>query len=289
MIMGNMARDNGELIFDSVEKLRLGAHSRQALDFVRPLVGTTEVVNGTQRYCFWISSPSGPWQNIEAITERVHNVEVFRRASKAKTTNGYAKVPWRFAQCCHRDEDALVLPSVVPEQRAYVTPALLPRETVVTNLAYILYDFKTWQVSVLASLLHTAWAAAVSGRLGSGIRYTPSICYHTFPLPALSDQDEADLTRCAEDILLAREAYFPATIADMYDPERMDRDFPDLRAAHERNDETLERIYIGRRFRNDTERLEHLFALYTKMTASDAPAGDKAAKKPRAKRSQKAA
>jgi hypothetical protein len=44
----------------------------------------------------------------------------------------------------------------------------------------------------------------------------------------------------------------------------------DLRQAHERNDETLERIYIGRRFRNDTERLEKLFELYTKMvTAKD--------------------
>ena len=30
----------------------------------------------------------------------------------------------------------------------------------------------------------------------------------------------------------------------------------------------LERIYIGRRFKNDTERLEKLFDLYTKMTAS---------------------
>jgi hypothetical protein len=40
-----------------------------------------------------------------------------------------------------------------------------------------------------------------------------------------------------------------------------------LRAAHERNDELLERIYIGRRFKNDTERLEKLFELYTKMTA----------------------
>ena len=46
----------------------------------------------------------------------------------------------------------------------------------------------------------------------------------------------------------------------------------DLRAAHDRNDEVLERIYIGRRFRNDTERLEKLFDLYTKMTASAAPA-----------------
>ena len=41
----------------------------------------------------------------------------------------------------------------------------------------------------------------------------------------------------------------------------------DLRAAHERNDEVLERIYIGRRFRNDTERLEKLFELYTAMSS----------------------
>ena len=65
---------------------------------------------------------------------------------------------------------------------------------------------------------------------------------------------------------LAREAHFPATIADLYDPDNM----PDnLRHAHERNDEVLERIYIGRRFKNDTERLEKLFELYTKMTAAD--------------------
>jgi hypothetical protein len=32
-------------------------------------------------------------------------------------------------------------------------------------------------------------------------------------------------------------------------------------AAHERNDETLERMDIGRRFKNDTERLEKLFGL----------------------------
>jgi len=60
-----------------------------------------------------------------------------------------------------------------------------------------------------------------------------------------------------------------ATIADLYDADKMPAD---LRAAHERNDEVLERIYIGRRFRNDTERLEKLFDLYTRMTASAASA-----------------
>jgi hypothetical protein len=82
-------------------------------------------------------------------------------------------------------------------------------------------------------------------------------------VPALTQANKADLTRCAENILLAREAHYPATIADLYDPDAMPEN---LRRAHEANDEVLERIYIGRRFRNDTERLEKLFELYTRMT-----------------------
>ena len=136
----------------------------------------------------------------------------------------------------------------------------------VTNLAYLIYSFSVDQFALLSSRMHTVWIKAVSGRLGEGVRYTPTISYHTFPIPLLTNQAKADLTRCAEDILLAREHYFPATIADMYDPERMDTEFPRVRAAHEANDEVLERIYIGRRFKNDTERLEKLFELYTKMT-----------------------
>ncbi len=60
-----------------------------------------------------------------------------------------------------------------------------------------------------------------------------------------------------------------STIADLYDPDAMPTD---LRAAHERNDEVLERIHIGLRFKNDTERLEKLFEMYAKMTAAAKPA-----------------
>lgn len=97
-------------------------------------------------------------------------------------------------------------------------------------------------------------------------RYSKSLGWNIFPAPLLTEQDKIDPTRCAEDILLAREAHFPATIAELYDPDNMPEN---LRCAHERNDETLERIYIGRRFRNDTEQLEKLFELYTKMTAME--------------------
>jgi len=135
------------------------------------------------------------------------------------------------------------------------------------------------------------WIATVCGKIGTRYRYSNTLGWNTFPVPKLTEQNKADLSRCAEEILLAREHYFPATIADMYDPERMDTEFPLVHAAHEtpaeslrdlpgatlrdRNDEVLERIYIGRRFKNDTvgeafpqgKRLEKMFELYTKMTA----------------------
>jgi len=59
----------------------------------------------------------------------------------------------------------------------------------------------------------------------------------------------------------------------------MDSEFPLVREAHdsapqtlrECNDEVLEHIYIGRRFKNDTERSEKLFEMYTKMTSQQPP------------------
>jgi len=270
MIMGNMARDNGHLILSRYEADQLIRDYPGGAQFLLPLIGTKEIVGGVPRYALHLDAPSEKvWSMIPPILERVRAVKAFRQESRAKTTNGYANVAYRFAQYCHRAEMAIALPSVTPEDRAYVTPLLLPEGVMVTNLAYLVYGFSLDLLALLSSRMHAVWVSAVSGRLGSGIRYTPSVSYHTFPISPLTEKNKADLTRCAEDILLAREHHFPATIADLYDPENMPAD---LRAAHERNDEVLERIYIGRRFKNDTERLEKLFDLYTKMTASAAPA-----------------
>ena len=80
------------------------------------------------------------------------------------------------------------------------------------------------------------------------------------------------MEKSSKNLLLVRESYWPATLADMYSPYRMDSEFPCLREAHEHNDEVLERIYIGRRFKNDTERLEKLFEMYAAATEKEASA-----------------
>ena len=124
-------------------------------------------------------------------------------------------------------------------------------------------------MALIASKLHLVWIATVCGKLKTDYRYSNTLGWNTFPAPrgGFLERHKKDLTCTAENILLAREVHFPATIADLYKPGAMPEN---LCAAHEENDRILEEIYIGRRFKNDTERLEHLFQRYTEMTKEDA-------------------
>ena len=136
---------------------------------------------------------------------------------------------------------------------------------IVSSEAFALYDAPLWNMALIASRLHLVWVATVCGKLETRYRYSNTLGWNTFPVPVLTEKNRADLTACAENILLAREAHFPAPIADLYAAGHMPEN---LRDAHDRNDEVLERIYIGRRFRNDTERLGKLFEMYMKMAGN---------------------
>src|SRR3546814_2546361 len=118
--------------------------------FLLPLVGTKEIVDGGPRGALHLeANDEDSWSSIMPILERVSAVKKFRKESKAKTTNGYANLAHRFAQYFHRHEMALALPSVTPEERAYVTPLLLPEGVMVTNLAYLRSEEHTSELQSL--------------------------------------------------------------------------------------------------------------------------------------------
>ena len=121
------------------------------------------------------------------------------------------------------------------------------------------YLQKTEVTTLIASRLHLVWIGTVCGRLESRFRYSNTLGWNTFPVPKFTGDQLAALTASAMAILRCRYGHYPATIAQLYDPDKMP---DDLRAAHKANDDLLESMYIGRPFRNDTERLEHLFKLY---------------------------
>lgn len=266
MITGSMPRDGGNLILSFDEATELTHAHPQAVDFIRPYVGTDELVKGNQRLCLWIEDDRLPAATaIPDIASRLDRVRLMRTESPLDSTQEFADKPHRFVYLAGQSRSHTIgVGGVSSESREYLPVALFDRRTVLSNLAYALYGAPIFSIALIASRLHLVWIATVCGKLETRYRYSNTLGWNTFPVPTLTEKNKADLSRCAADILLAREAHFPATIADLYDPDNMPTD---LRVAHERNDEVLERIYIGRRFRNDTERLEKLFELYTKMTA----------------------
>ena len=82
--------------------------------------------------------------------------------------------------------------------------------------------YGTWRLS--SSKLHLGLDCDSLRRIRDRLSYSNTLGWNTFPVPTLTDKNKADLTRCAEDILLAREEHFPATIADLYDPDAMPDD-----------------------------------------------------------------
>ncbi|MEN1626600.1 DNA methyltransferase [Pseudomonas aeruginosa] len=279
MEFGNKPSDGGHLLLSRDEIAHLGLTEAQHERFIRRIYGSQDFINGGSRFCIWIEDDHlDEARAIPALNERIEAVRELRLKSPDKGARTIlARRPHQLKLMRIGVSQTIVVPSVSSERRPYLPAGIVDGQTTLTNLAFGLYDAPLWNMALITSRLHLVWIGTVCGKMKTDFRYSNTLGWNTFPVPLLTEQNKADLTACAEDILLAREAHFPATIADLYDPESM----PDnLRHAHERNDEVLERIYIGRRFKNDTERLEKLFDLYTKMTADTAKA---APKKPRGK------
>jgi hypothetical protein len=263
---GGKPVEGGNLFLSEAERLDLIAAAPEALQLIKRVYGASEFIRGDVRYCLWLEAEKLEQAKlIPAVAARLVRVAATRANSPKAATQKGAAWPHRFEEVKQTGTEAVtIVPKVSSESREYLPVGLLPPGSIITDLAFGFYDAPLWNMALIASRIHLVWIATVCGTLRTGFRYSNTLGWNTFPVPLLTEQNKADLTACAENILLAREAHFPATIADLYDPEAM----PDnLRAAHERNDEVLERIYIGRRFKNDTERLEKLFELYTKMTA----------------------
>lgn len=268
MQFGNHPYYANDLMLRPKEGKQLISADPRVSRFLRPLYGSKEFIGGSPRACLWITKETV--SEAVQIPEIAQRIEAVKAARNAKSADAQAKklmgTPYRFRDQYEAVSSLLVVPIVSSENRPYLPVGVTEPQAIVHNKAFALYDAPLWNMALIASRLHLAWIGAVCGRLEMRYSYSNTLGWNTFPVPTLTSKNRADLTRCAEDILLVREAHFPATIAELYDRDSMPGD---LRQAHERNDEVIERIYIGRRFKNDTERLEKLFELYTKMTDAE--------------------
>jgi len=264
MDAGGKPVDGGNLLLSAQDATNLVLQDPEINRYLKRVYGSSEYIRGIVRKCLWIDDEDVEEAiAIPELRKRFAEIAKARKGSPKVATQKGAKWPHRFEEVKQKGiENIIIVPAVSSEIREYLPVGLLPPGSIITNLAFALFDAHIWNVALIASRIHLVWVAAICGKMKTDFRYSNTLGWNTFPVPTLTEKNKTDLTVCAEGILFAREVHFPATIAELYDPEKMPGN---LRAAHDRNDEVLERIYIGRRFTNDTERLEKLFELYTKM------------------------
>jgi len=266
MVFGTRLVDGGNLILGPGERLRLLNQHPGAEKYLKRFIGASEFLNGQERWCLYIhDADAAGASEIDEIAERLRRVAEKRRKSPERKTRELAAFPHRLYSPSYKESPSIIVPGVSSERREYIPMGFLDRNTVISNLAYAIYDAEPWVFGLIQSRMHMVWVRAVAGRLKSDYRYSAVLVYNTFPVPDLTDSTRAQLTKHVYEVLDAREQFADKTLAELYDPDKM----PDvLRLAHRRLDQTADRLYRDREFASDEERLELLFQMYEDLVAA---------------------
>ena len=271
MALGSVPKDDGALLLEAHDMHKLVTEHPETAPFIKRYIGSTEFINDRERYCLWIER--NDWSNAATIPEiqrRLEHVAKFRFESTSANTKALADAPYRFWHIAYKKTEAIVLPIVSSARREYIPIGYLGEESVISSLAYAVYDAEPWVFALLTSRMHMAWTRAVGGQMKTDYRYSNTIVYNNFPVPSLSDAVKEQLTQAALRVLDVREYHCEKTLAELYDPDLMPAD---LRAAHAEVDALVDSIYSKRGYETDEQRLSDLFGMYEEMTKAEESTG----------------
>jgi type I restriction-modification system DNA methylase subunit len=266
MVAGSKPNDGGALILDRHELEELLIESPEAEKFVRRFMGSFEFINNVVRYALWIWPQfASEAASISPLARRFEKVVAHRLESERPTTISQAATPWKFGEARYKETQSIIVPAVSSERRNYIPIGYLGKETVISNAAFAVYDAEPWVFALITSRMHMTWTRAVCGKMKNDYRYSSTLVYNTFPLPALTPTQKDRLSKAAFKILDVREYFSDQILAALYDPESMPNA---LIAAHEELDALVDGIYRKRSFVGDEDRLSQLFDMYQRSTSA---------------------
>ena len=272
MNKGSQPTDGGHLLLTREERTALLAAEPAAKKYLRRFMGGDELINGGERWCLWLKNADpSELRECPQVMARVAAVRDARLKSPTRSVRDAANTPSLFTQDRQPSAPYLAVPEVSSENRRYIPMGFLTPEIVASNKLQIIVGGTLYHFGVLISAMHMAWVRVVAGRLESRLSYAPSV-YNNYPWAApLAAKERAAIEASAQAVLDARADYPASTLADLYDPLSMPAS---LAKAHAALDRAVDRAYATAAgikgsdvFPTNRARVEHLFALYEKLTA----------------------
>lgn len=263
MVKGNMPYDGGKLLLSPAEKNALLRDYPDAAEYLRHVVGSDEFINGRERWCLWIhDNEAEEALKIRGIYDRVESVRLARSANSDPSVRRIANRAYQFRDLRETHTLSLVIPAVYSENYLYTPIGFIFKDTIATNLVSVIYDCEPWILGIIASQMHNVWIRTVCGKLEERIRYSLKLGYNTFPIPCLTDEQKALITKCVFNIISIRENHSGKTLSALYHKDRMP---DDLRLAHSMLDEVIDKCYRSEPFLTYEDRLAVLFELYERL------------------------
>ncbi|WP_436644538.1 class I SAM-dependent DNA methyltransferase [Microbaculum sp. FT89] len=265
LLSGSQPIDNRNYIFNVEQRTEFLAQEPGAAAFLRPYVGSRELINGGQRWILALQNATpAQLRALPKVVERMRAVKAYRLGRNRTSTLAIANYPEKYNVEVIPTAPFLVIPKVSSERREYVPIGWMDAPTIPSDLVFVLKDATKTNFCLLTSAMHMSWLRHIGGKLKSDYRYSIGLVYNTFPAPGIDDKAAQNLEKLADDVLNARATHPGSSFADLYDPDTMPAN---LRKAHQALDRAVDRLYRPKPFTSDRERVEHLFGLYEKMVA----------------------
>lgn len=239
-----------------------------AAKYVRKCVGADELIKGKNRWCLWlVDAEPDEIQQSKFLRERVNMVRQFRETSK-KTGDAYKlrHTPWLFRMTEYpTDSNLLVIPCTFGEGREFMTADWVDSDTIVTNLAYVVPDDDGLEFTLIESRMLLVWLNTIGGHLETRNRFSNTVVWNNFPVPAFDDKTHQQLVDAGQLVLAARDAHPTSSLKALYDPKYMPLD---LRQAHEALDKIVDVAFGADKWLKDDDdaRLRILFDSYQRMS-----------------------
>ena len=238
MIYGNMPLEGGFLKLNQREYVEILNQNEKIQKFIRPLIGGSEFINGTKRWCIWIDDKDlNDALKIPEIKLRIEKVKKFRK-SGGDVAKSLVNRSHQFRYRHEAKKNFLLIPCTSSSNREYLPVGFFDKRYISMNSAQIINDPPLFIFSILSSKIHMLWVKSVGGKLETNVRYSSGLCYNTFPLNELTNDEIKKLENLSLKIIDEREKFSDQTIAKLYSS-----DMPNsLKRVHEINDNFVDKI-----------------------------------------------
>lgn len=263
---GNMPRDGGHLVIevDAYDEIMA---DKVAAKYVRPFLGSEELVRGAQRWCLWLTKLDPvDLARSPILRGRIEGVRQMRLDSKASSTKAMAATPHLFGQRAAEMFDSyLAIPAVVSESRPFYTAARLARDVIASNKLYVAPDRDGFLFGIISSSMFLTWQFTVGNRLESRPSFSNTLVWNNFPVPDINGRQRNEVAEAGASVVAARALYPTRSLAHLYGASSLP---VELTAAHEDLDEVVDSIFgLARQDRTFEGRQRVMFETYVRLDA----------------------